>query len=90
MQSKRIFSERLLGILVGKIIVAIFDFYSSRRLGRKRQGREWGKYEFFPDQVLKQQCFLFTKEGLREFADLYFTFAKKTQSRLFERVTTQT
>ena len=36
MQSKRIFSERLLGILVGKIIAAIFDFYSSRRLGRKR------------------------------------------------------
>lgn len=62
---------------------------------KKGEGREWGKYEFFPDQVLKQQCFLFTKEGLRatdrgEFADLYFTFAKKTQSRLFERVTTQT
>ena len=36
MQSKRIFSERLLGILVGKITAAIFDFYSSRRLGRKR------------------------------------------------------
>ena len=36
MKSKRDFSERVLSFFSVTIIAAIFDFYSSRRMGRER------------------------------------------------------
>ena len=36
LQNRRYFGEWALNIILGKIIAAIFDFYSSGRLGKER------------------------------------------------------